>query len=144
MTIEQLSVFVENKPGKLVEALETLSAAKIDLRALSLADTADFGILRIIVDSPADAVKALKDEGFLVKSNDVIPISISDRPGGLASVLRVLADNGVDVEYTYAFVAHANEEAHVIVRVADNDSAIKVLNDHDIPLLTAERLFAKD
>ena len=141
MTIEQLSVFVENKPGKLVETLEILAKAGIDLRALSLADTADFGILRIIVDRPADALKALQDSGYLIRSNDVIPVSIGDKPGGLAKVLRILADAGVDVEYTYAFVAHASDKAYVILRVADNDVAIKILNENSIPLLSGEDMF---
>ena len=136
MTIEQLSVFVENKPGKLVEALETLSQAGVDMRALSLADTSDFGILRVIVDEPAIAMKALNDAGFLVKSSEVIPVSVSDKPGGLATVMRVLADSGVNVEYTYAFVAHASEEAYVILRVTDNDAAIKILNYKGIKLLS--------
>ena len=141
MTIEQLSVFVENRPGKLVEALETLAQAGIDLRALSLADTADFGILRIIVDKPADALSTLKNAGFLVKSNEVVPVSVGDRPGGLAAVLRLLADSGIDVEYTYAFVAHANGTAYVILRVADNSAAIKILNENGIPLLSREDMF---
>ena len=141
MTIEQLSVFVENKPGKLVEALETLAQARIDLRALSLADTTDFGILRIIVDNPSGALGALQDAGYLVKSSAVIPVSVSDKPGGLAAVLRVLADSGVDVEYTYAFVAHASEKAYVILRVADNDAAIKAMNDNNIALLSSEDMF---
>ena len=138
MTIEQLSVFVENKPGKLVEALETIADAGVDLRALSLADTADFGILRIIVDNPQAALDALQDAGYLVRSNDVIPVSVGDKPGGLAAALRVLADSGIDVEYTYAFVSHEKERAYVILRVADNAVAAKVLEDNGIPLLTNE------
>ena len=141
MLIEQLSVFVENKPGKLVEALETLARAGIDLRALSLADTADFGILRIIVDKPADALKALRNSDYLVKSNEVIPVSVGDKPGGLAAVLRLLADSGINVEYTYAFVAHASEKAYVILRVADNDAAVKVLNDNGIALLSGDDMY---
>ena len=141
MTIKQLSIFVENKPGKLVEALESLSVAGIDLRALALADTSDFGILRVIVDKPDHALAVLQDSGYLVKSNDVLPVAVGDKPGGLASVMRVLADAGVDVEYTYAFVAHSHDQAYVILRVNDNDAAIKVLTDGDIPLLSAEQLF---
>jgi len=141
MTIEQLSVFVENKPGKLVEALETIANAGIDLRALSLADTADFGILRVIVDKPAEALKALQNTGYLVKSNDVIPVSVGDRPGGLAAVLRVLADSGVNVEYTYAFVAHSSDRAYVILRVGDNEAAVRVLSDNGISMLTAEEMY---
>ena len=141
MTIEQLSVFVENKPGKLVEALETLAQAEIDMRALSLADTSDFGILRIIVDKPAEALKSLQDAGFLVKSSQVLPVSVGDKPGGLAVVLRVLADSGIDVEYTYAFVAHASQKAYVILRVADNDVAIKILRENGIQLLSRSDMF---
>ena len=140
MTIEQLSIFIENKPGKLVEALETIAKAGIDMRALSLADTADFGILRIIADSPAAALKVLDGAGYLVKSNDVIPVSVSDSPGGLAAALRVLADNGVGVEYAYAFVAHEKDKAYVILRVEDNDAAIRIMSDNGIKLLTADEM----
>ena len=136
MTIEQLSVFVENKPGKLVEALEILAQAGIDLRALSLADTSDFGILRIIVDKPAEALDSLQDAGFLVKSSNVIPVSVGDKPGGLAAILRVLADKGIDVEYTYAFVSHEKDSAYVILRVDDNDAAVNVLGSNGITLLS--------
>jgi len=141
MTIKQLSVFLENKPGKLVEALEALSGAGVDLRALSLADTEDFGILRIIVDKPGQALEALAQAGYLVKSSDVIPVAVGDRPGGLAEVLRVLADAGVDVEYAYAFVAHSRDNAYVILRVNDNEAAVEVLAGKGIVLLTAEEVY---
>ena len=141
MTIEQLSVFVENKPGKLVEALEALAGAGIDLRALALADTTDFGILRIIVDKPTQALKVLQEAGFLVKSNEVIPVSVGDKPGGLASLLRILADAGIDVEYTYAFVAHSHDRAYVILRVGDNAAAAKVLESNAVFQPTAEEMF---
>ena len=140
MTIEQLSVFVENQPGKLVEALEALAAAEIDMRALSLADTSDFGILRLIVDKPQKALNVLQDAGFLVKSNEVIPVVVGDKPGGFAAVLRILANAGIDVEYTYAFVAHSRDNAYVILRVNDNGAAIKVLAENGITILTAEQL----
>jgi len=141
ITIKQLSVFLENKPGKLVEALEVLSGAGVDLRALSLADTADFGILRIIVDKPQLALEVLLKEGYLVRSSDVIPVAVGDRPGGLASVLRILADAGVDVEYTYAFVAHSKNNAYVILRVEDDELAINALNENGITLLTEEEVY---
>jgi len=137
MKILQLSVFVENKPGRLAEVLETLSGAGIDLRALSLADTADFGILRIIVDKPDDALEVLQDAGYLVKSSEVIPVAVGDKPGGLAAILRLLADAGIDVEYTYAFVAHSRDRAYVILRVNDNDAAVKLLKENGIYLLKA-------
>ena len=141
MTVDQLSVFVENKPGKLVEALETLSESGVDLRALSLADTADFGILRIIADKPVRALKVMQDAGYLVKSTEVLPVAVGDKPGGLAAVLRVLADAGIDVEYTYAFVAHSRDRAYVILRVKDNAAAAKILTDNGITLLTGEDMY---
>jgi len=141
MTIEQLSVFVENKPGKLLEALETLAEAEIDMRALSLADTSDFGILRIIVDKPEHTLKIMRDAGFLVKSNKVLAVIIGDRPGGLAEVVRLLAETNVNIEYTYAFVAHSKDKAYVILRVDDNDAAIKVLTMSGITLLTAIEMY---
>jgi len=141
MTVEQLSVFVENKPGKLLEALEALAEAKIDLRALSLADTADFGILRVIVDKPDHTLKILAEAGFLVKSSEVLAVVIGDKPGGLASVVRILSEAGVNIEYTYAFVAHSKDKAYVILRVDDNSEAIKTLKSSEIPLLTAKELY---
>ena len=141
MTVEQLSVFVENKPGKLLEALEALADAKIDMRALSLADTADFGILRVIVDKPEHTLKVLSEAGFLVKSSNVLAVVIGDEPGGLAMVVRILADVSVNIEYTYAFVAHSKDKAYVILRVDDNDTAIEVLKKNNITLLTDKELY---
>jgi len=141
MTIEQLSVFIENKPGKLVEALGMLSDAGVDLRALSLADTADFGILRIIVNRPSYALEILSDAGFLVKSNPVLAVVINDKPGGLVRILRILSDAGVDIEYTYAFVTHSHDKAYVILRVDNNDAAVKILEKCDTQLLTADEMY---
>jgi len=142
MTVEQLSVFVENKPGKLLEALETLAEAQIDLRALSLADTADFGILRVIVDKPGHTLGILNEAGFLVKSSEVLAVVIGDKPGGLATVVRILSEAGVNIEYTYAFVAHSKDKAYVILRVDDNETAIKILSENDVKLLTAKELYS--
>jgi len=141
MTVEQLSVFVENKPGKLVEALEALARTGIDLRALSLADTSDCGILRSIVDKPETALEILTKAGFLVKSNEVIAVVIGDKPGGLAYVVRTLSDEGIDIEYTYAFVAHSRDNAYVIIRVGDNDAASKILTKNGITLLTKKEMY---
>ena len=141
MTIEQLSIFVENKPGQLLEALEALGEANIDLRALSLTDTSDFGILRVIVNNPGNALDILGNAGFLVKSNNVLAVVIGDKPGGLAAVVRVLSDAGVNIEYTYAFVAHSRDNAYVILRVDDNDTAIKVLAANDVTLLTSKEMY---
>jgi len=142
MTIEQLSVFVENKPGKLLEALETLGEAKIDMRALSLADTSDFGILRIIVDKPAQALEILDKAGFLVKSNEVLAVVIGDKPGGLATVVRLLSSGDVNIEYTYAFVAHSHDNAYVILRVDNNEDAVRILTENGITLLTSKEMYS--
>ena len=141
MTIDQLSVFVENKPGKLVEAAETLSRAGIDLRAMSLADASDFGILRIIVDKPTLALKVMQDAGYLVQMSKVIPVSLSDSPGSLGGVLRILADAGIDVLYLYAFVAHKPGSAYVIIRVEDNEGAMSVLEKNGIKLVSGEEMY---
>ena len=141
MTVVQLSVFVENKPGKLVEALEALAGANVDLRALSLADTADFGILRAIVDQPVKALEVLNEAGFLVKTNEVLAVVVGDRPGGLAGVVRILSEAGIDIEYTYAFVAHSSDNAYVILRVGNNDSAVDILTKSGVTLLTAKELY---
>jgi len=141
MTIEQLSVFVENKPGKLMDALETLAEAKIDLRALSLADTSDFGILRAIVDKPEHALEVLGNAGFLVKTSEVLAVVVGDKPGGLAAVVRTLADAGINIEYTYAFVAHSKDKAYVILRVDNNEVAVKTLTASGITLLTAKEMY---
>ena len=144
MTIEQLSVFLENKPGRLVEVLETLAGAGIDLRALSLADTENFGILRIIVDKPARALKVLQDEGYGVELIDVIPVSVDDKPGAFASALRVLSDAGITVEYTYVFVAPktgAIGKAYAVICVDDNTAAVKTLSDNGLALLSAEEMY---
>jgi len=142
MTVKQLSVFVENKPGKLVEALETLGDAGVDLRALSLADTSDFGILRAIVDKPGIALDALSTAGFLVKTNEVLAVVIGDRPGGLAAIVRILSEACVNIEYTYAFVAHARDSAYVIIRVDDNEGAAKALTACGVTLLTENELYS--
>ena len=141
MTIKQLSVFVENQPGKLAEALETLSGANIDLRALALADTSDFGILRAIVDNPDQALDILSKAGFLVMTNNVLAVVVGDKPGGLAGVVRILAEAGVDIEYTYAFVAHSKDKAYVILRVDNNDAAIKILTMSQVKLLTEREMY---
>lgn len=142
MGIDQLSIFVENKPGKLVEVIETIGASGVDLRALSIADTADFGVLRVIVDKPDSAFRTLTDAGYVVKINQVLPVAISDEPGSLGKMLRVLSDAGISVEYVYAFVAHGENKAYVIVRVADNDAAAAVLAAAGIAVASGEDIYS--
>ena len=135
MIIKQISIFVENKKGRLAEITETLSKAGANIRALSIADTTDFGILRIIVDKPDVAAAALKEAGITVSVTNVIAIGIEDVPGAFSVPMRSLSDADIDVEYMYAFITRKSEKAYVILRVADNDAAAKVLMDKGVELL---------
>ncbi len=135
MVIKQISVFVENKEGRLAEITEKIAAAGVDIRALSIADTTDFGILRLIVDRPEETEKALRDEGFTVSVTNVIAVGIDDVPGGFAKPMRVLADAHIDVEYMYAFISRDTKKAYVILRVNDNETAAKALEAAGIVLL---------
>ena len=138
MTVKQFSVFLENKKGTLAEVLKLLSAKNVGIRALSIADTSDFGILRFIASNNEAATEALKEEGCIFSLNEVIAAKMSDQPGGLAELLELLADNGVEVEYLYAFVIKSGDQACVIVRVNDNETATKLLTEANIPLMTQE------
>ncbi len=138
MNIKQLSIFVENKQGRLADITEILSKANANIRALSIADTTDFGILRLIVDTPESAALALKEAGITVSITNVIAVGIDDVPGAFARPMRILADSGIDVEYMYAFITRKSEKAYVILRVADNDAATKVLMDNGVELLDEE------
>lgn len=140
MQIQQISVFVENKSGRLAEITEALATAGVDIRALSIADTSDFGILRLIVDKPDKAVEALRGAGMTVSLTNVIAMGIHDKPGEFSTAMRVLADNGIGVEYMYAFISRESEKAYVILRVQDNDAAAKVLRDNKVAILSAEEI----
>lgn len=141
MVIKQLSVFVENQPGRLAEITDALYKKEIDIRALSIADTTNFGILRLIVNHPARAESALKDQGFTVSQTEVIGVGVTDEPGGLAAALAVLSGAGIAVEYMYAFVSKAEKTAYVILRVEDNEQAEKALRANNIPVLGAEEIY---
>lgn len=140
-TIDQLSIFVENKAGSLVRITRILADAQVDIRAMSLADTADFGILRLIVNRTAAAVEALSNSGCIVAVNEVIAVLIPDEPGGLSSVLSLLADNSLFIEYSYAFITRRNNKACVVFRVEDNAKAQTVLESAGIALAGADELF---
>ena len=140
MTIKQLSVFVENKQGRLSEITGILQGAGVDIRALSLADTTDFGILRLIVDKEEAAETALRGAGFTVSLTPVIAIGVADRPGGLAEAMALLRDGGISVEYMYAFISRRKEMAYVILRVDDNGKAAELLQKAAFPLLTEEEI----
>lgn len=129
MAIKQITAFVENARGKLVEVTKLLADNGIDLRALSIADTEDFGILRVIVNDTAKAYSVLADNGVLVKTTDVIAVELSDRPGELSRALAVLNGAGINIEYLYAFISATPGKADLVLRVADNAAAEKVLGE---------------
>jgi len=136
MAIKQLTVFVENEQGAVVPITDTLSAHGINLRALSIAETEDFGILRLIVNDVASAEKLLKEAGYLIKITDVVGVKISDEPGKLSEALRVIAENKINLEYLYAFMARTEKHAYVVIRVEDNDAAEAVLRSTGFKIVT--------
>lgn len=141
MTIKQISIFVENKPGRLAEITEVLTDANIDIRALSIADTADYGILRLIVSNPSDAVVALKKADITASITPVLAVAVNDTPGGFSNAIRTLAEGNVSVEYAYAFITPKVGNAYVILRVEDNDKAIEILKSKNIPVITQKEVF---
>ena len=140
MQIQQLSVFIENKPGRLAEITEVLAEAGVDIRAISVADTSDFGILRVIVDRPKEAVIALKEHGMTVSLTNVLAVGIPDEKGAFAKVIRMLANAGIDVEYMYSVFGQVNGLAHMVFRVADTDKLISVLKDNGLEPISSENL----
>ncbi|MHB1351090.1 MAG: ACT domain-containing protein [Desulfobulbaceae bacterium] len=142
MRVEQIAVFLENKSGRLAEITSVLAANQINIRALSVADTADFGILRLIVDKVDAAKKALKDNGFTVGKTNVVAVEVPDRSGGLAGVLKVIEAAGLNVEYMYAFVNKSGENAVLIFRFDNMDKAIATLQQAGITILTGEQVCA--
>ncbi|NPA15540.1 MAG: ACT domain-containing protein [Deferribacteres bacterium] len=141
MKVEQISVFLENKAGRLAEVAKILGENGINIRALSLADTTDFGILRLIVDDRAKAKEVLKQAGFTVGITEVIAVEVDDQPGGLAKVLTTLADNGLNVEYMYAFVEKSRDKAVLIFKFENLDKAIDVLTKAGITILPGEKVY---
>lgn len=141
MLIKQISVFVENKFGRLAEIIGILGKAGIDISALSIADTTDFGILRLIVNDPVKAEKVLKDEGFAVKTTDVIALAVEDKPGGLAKVLEELTKDNISIEYMYAFIGKTENSALVVVRADKPDEAVKVLEATNVNVISAKDIY---
>jgi hypothetical protein len=142
MKVKQLSIFMENRAGRLAEVVRLVGQAGVNIRALSLADTSDFGILRLIVSNVDKALKVLRDSGHTVSLTEVIAVEVPDRPGGLSSVLEPLQAAGVNVEYMYAFVEKATDKAVVIFRFEDLDAALRVLNKAGISVLPAETVYS--
>jgi len=138
--VSQLSVFLENKSGRLADVTRTLSENKINIRALSIADTIDYGLLRLIVNDPTSAKAALTDAGFTVALTEVLAIEIPDSPGGLAGIIDIMAEEGINIEYMYAFVGTSGENAIVIFRIEKVDEAITILQRKGVRIFTGEEL----
>lgn len=138
MVINQISVFVQNEKGRLSEIAGVLRDNDVNIKALSIADTTDFGIMRIIVDKPGDAVNSLKEAGFPVSITKVIAVGIDNQPGGLCSTLTILNGSDINVEYMYTFMGPGKDKAYVIIRVEDTEKAIKTLDDNNIEMVKSE------
>lgn len=136
MAIKQLTVFVENKKGTMVSVTDILSKSNVNIRALSIAETKDFGILRLIVNDEDVAIKALEEKDYLVKSIDVVGVKIGDAPGKLTTALDVLDKANINVEYLYAFMARTEKHAYVVLRVEDNAVAEEALENAGYHLIT--------
>ena len=141
MKLKQTSVFLENRKGRLWKAISTLREADINIRALSIADTSEFGILRMIVPDPDKAKEVLEENTFVVKTNEVIGVEIPDQPGGLDGILKILTKADINVEYLYAFVEKKADQAIVVLRTENIDSGIKALKEGGANLLSPEELY---
>jgi hypothetical protein len=141
MRAEQISVFLENKAGRLAEVTGILSEANVNIRALALADTSDFGVLRLIVDNNEKAVEALKNRGFTVGRTDVLAVEVEDRPGGLHSILNMLNKAEINVEYMYAFVQHSGKNAVMIFRFDHIDEAVRVLEENKVTVINGSKVY---
>lgn len=136
MSLQQLTIFVENKKGALVDITSTLANHNVNIRALSIADTQDFGILRLIVNDNDTAVKELTKAGYLIKMTDVVGVKIGDAPGKLSKALTVLDEAHINMEYIYAFMTRTEKHAYVVMRVEDNAAAETALEDAGFHLIT--------
>ena len=138
MAVKQISIFVENKEGRIKKAIDTLARADINIRALSIADTSKYGILRLIVSDNEKSIEALENDGFIVKENEVIILAVPDEPNGLNSTLAVFDEKGINLEYLYAFVSSKTDEAIVVMRLENMEKAIDALNESNVKILDEE------
>jgi hypothetical protein len=142
MKVEQISIFLENKPGSLEEATRILKDAGINIRTLSLADTTDFGVLRLIVNDVETASRVLKEQGLRFSRTTVVAVEVPDQPGGLHGILGVLSKNGINLEYLYAFVEKSGRNAVIIFRFDDPDAAIEVLRKNGMTVLPGAKIYS--
>ncbi|WP_295594855.1 amino acid-binding protein [uncultured Methanobrevibacter sp.] len=136
----QISVFIENKEGRIKKAMDTLANAGVNIRALSVGDTTKYGILRLIVSDNETATKSLENDGFIVKESEVVVVAVPDKPNGLNSTLSILDDADINLEYIYAFVSSQPNEAIVAMKVEDTEKAIKVFEENNAKILKKEDL----
>ncbi len=141
--IQQLSVFLQNKSGKIASIVRTLSDNGIDIRALSIADTTDFGILRMLVSDISAAKSILSGQNCIVSTNDVAVVGVPDSPGGLSHVLSLLASENIDIEYMYSLIERSTELAYMVFRVSDGDRFLRVLEANGLKTITARELGLK-
>ena len=135
MAVKQISIFVENKEGRIKKAIDTLAKADINIRALSIADTTKYGILRLIVSDNEKAIAALEEDGFIVKENEVIVLAVPDEPNGLNSTLAIFDEKDINLEYLYAFVGSNSDEAIVAMRLENMEKAIEALEGSSAKIL---------
>jgi hypothetical protein len=141
MQVEQISVFLENKSGRLSEVTAILTEAEVNIRALALADTSDFGVLRLLVDDTEKARQELKNNGFTVGKTNVVAVEVPDRPGGLHNILTLFYKANINVEYMYAFVRSSGDNAVMIFRIEKEDEAIGLLQENGVNVIDQERLY---
>ncbi|MBN1930096.1 MAG: ACT domain-containing protein [Desulfobacterales bacterium] len=141
MKVEQISVFLENKAGRLAEVSSILAEAGVNIRALSLADTSDFGVLRLIVNDNKKAEESLKSHGFTVGKTDVVAVEVEDKPGGLHKILDLLYKKGINVEYMYAFVQPSGNNAVMIFRFDHLDEAVKILEENGVTVINGSKVY---
>lgn len=142
MKVEQISVFLENKSGRLAEVTKILSDGGVNIRALYLADASDFGVLRFIVNDTKKAKEVLQKNNFTVVKTEVIAVEVPDKPGGLAGILEILKNEDINVEYMYAFVERSSDNAVIIFRFDEIDKAIKALTKNNITVLPGEKVYS--
>ena len=142
MKIKQLSIFLQNRMGSLSKQLEVLSNADVNIKALCMADTSEFGILRLVVDNPEKGKAALEENNFLVKITDIVGVEMNDTPGGLTTVLKVIKDNDIDLEYLYAFTHEKVGKAILLLHAEDIDKLISILNDNNIKTVPSDEVYS--
>jgi hypothetical protein len=140
--IKQISLFVENRPGRMAKVAKTLSDARVNIRALTIAEAGDFGVIRMVVDDPEKGHRVLKENAFTVSMTDVLAVEMKDTPGGLYEIVNTLGESGVNVDYAYAFVTAKAEKAMLILRVDDIAKARKALAGKGVKIATKEEIQA--